>query len=486
MGTGYTRNDTSNNIADGNVINASDLDGEFDALQSAFDASSGHSHDGTTGEGPQIAAAGIANNAVALGTKTTGNYVATGAVSGVGLSGSASAEGATFTVTSNATNANTANTIVSRDASGNFSAGTITAALTGDVTGNVSGTSGSTTGNAATATALATGRTIGMTGDVVWTSASFDGSGNVTGTATIQANSVALGTDTTGAYVADISAGNAITVSGGGSETATVTVNHADTSSQASSNNSGRTYIQDITLDTYGHVTGIATATETVTDTDTTYTAGGDYGMTLSGTEFRLEDDRRRNSTSTDIYSGNTHDFTFYDANVGIRWYTAGAEEMRLTDAGDLEVDGNVTAYSTVVSDPRLKENIQPVTDALSKVEKLGGYTFNYKHNGLASAGVMSTEVKDVLPSAIRQSTLNLMLGDDNQIEYDTVQYDQLHALLIEAVKELSARVKELEEARQVQIRLNDQFRQGLGKITEKLITPEEKQTLWERIKGIL
>ena len=62
--------------------------------------------------------------------------------------------------------------------------------VTGNVTGNVSGSSGSTTGNAATATALATGRTIGMTGDVVWTSASFDGSGNVTGTATIQAGVV--------------------------------------------------------------------------------------------------------------------------------------------------------------------------------------------------------------------------------------------------------------------------------------------------------
>ncbi len=246
MGTGYTRNDTSNNIADGNVINASDLDGEFDALQSAFDASSGHSHDGTTGEGPQIAAAGIANNAVALGTKTTGNYVATGAVSGVGLSGSASAEGATFTVTSNATNANTANTIVSRDASGNFSAGTVSAALTGDVTGNADtataletartiggvsfdgtaninlpgvNTSGNqdTSGNAATATtatALATGRTIGMTGDVVWTSASFDGSGNVTGTATIQANSVALGTDTTGNYVGTVTGGTGIDSTG--------------------------------------------------------------------------------------------------------------------------------------------------------------------------------------------------------------------------------------------------------------------------------
>jgi hypothetical protein len=113
------------------------------------------------------------------------------------LSGSASAEGATFTVTSNATDANTASTIVARDASGDFSAGTITANLSGNAT-----TASSTTGNAATATALATGRTIGMTGDVVWTSASFDGSGNVTGTATIQPDSVALGTDTTGNYVA--------------------------------------------------------------------------------------------------------------------------------------------------------------------------------------------------------------------------------------------------------------------------------------------
>ena len=61
--------------------------------------------------------------------------------------------------------------------------GNIEGNLTGNVTGNVSGSSGSTTGNAATATtaaALTTGRTIGMTGDVVWTSASFDGSGNVT------------------------------------------------------------------------------------------------------------------------------------------------------------------------------------------------------------------------------------------------------------------------------------------------------------------
>lgn len=60
MGTGYTRNDSPNNIADGNVINASDFDGEFDLLQSAFNASTGHSHDGTSGEGGPITKTGPA------------------------------------------------------------------------------------------------------------------------------------------------------------------------------------------------------------------------------------------------------------------------------------------------------------------------------------------------------------------------------------------------------------------------------------------
>ncbi len=78
-----------------------------------------------------------------------------------------------------ATNANTASAIVARDGSGNFSAGTITAALTG---------------NASTATTLQTGRTISLTGDVTYTSGTFDGSGNVTGTATLANSGVSSGT----------------------------------------------------------------------------------------------------------------------------------------------------------------------------------------------------------------------------------------------------------------------------------------------------
>lgn len=73
-----------------------------------------------------------------------------------------------------------------------------------DVTGNL-------TGNASTATTLETARTISLAGDLSG-SVSFDGSQNVTITADVQPNSVALGTDTTGNFVADVVAGTGINI----------------------------------------------------------------------------------------------------------------------------------------------------------------------------------------------------------------------------------------------------------------------------------
>ena len=87
----------------------------------------------------------------------------------------------------------------------------------GSVTGNV-------TGNASTATAWQTARTLSLTGDVTGTSAAFDGSGNISISTTIAADSVALGTDTTGNYVASITNGSYITGGNGGSEGATLTL----------------------------------------------------------------------------------------------------------------------------------------------------------------------------------------------------------------------------------------------------------------------
>lgn len=75
MGTGYVRADTANNIANGNVIDADDLDNEFNAVEAAFNASTGHTHDGTTSEGAPITVIGPSQDVVAtvsvLRPKTT-------------------------------------------------------------------------------------------------------------------------------------------------------------------------------------------------------------------------------------------------------------------------------------------------------------------------------------------------------------------------------------------------------------------------------
>ena len=92
----------------------------------------------------------------------------------------------------------------------------------------------------------------------------------------------------------DIAGGNAISTVVGATDT--VTINHDDTSSQASVNNSGRTFIQDITLDTYGHVTGITSATDSDTHsgditsvTITTDSGGGSSAAVDTGAaEFSL------------------------------------------------------------------------------------------------------------------------------------------------------------------------------------------------------
>ena len=68
---------------------------------------------------------------------------------------------------------------------GTIIGGTSKAAIGGTTITATTAFVGDLTGTAANATILATGRTIGMTGDMTWTSAAFDGSGNVTGTGTL-------------------------------------------------------------------------------------------------------------------------------------------------------------------------------------------------------------------------------------------------------------------------------------------------------------
>ena len=158
---------------------------------------------------------------------------------------------------------------------------------------------------------------------------------------------------------------------------------------------------------------------------------------------FTLKTDMR-SSSNTDVYTGNSNDYIHYDTDVGMRFYTAGGEDMRLTDGGDLHVDANIIGYSTTISDQRLKHDINKIDNALDKVMQINGYTFTYNDDGKHSAGVIAQEIENVLPSAVESKKL-AFTGQEG-VEYKTVQYDQLTGLLIEAIKDLKAEIEELKK----------------------------------------
>ena len=88
-------------------------------------------------------------------------------------------------------------------------------------------------------------------------------------------------------------------------------------------------------------------------------------------------------------------------------------------------------------SDENIKEDIEPVQNALELLSQIDGVHFKYKKDGKQSAGVIAQQVEKVLPSAV--STINT---DDE--EYKAVEYHQLSALFIESIKELKAENEEL------------------------------------------
>lgn len=173
MGTGYVRADTGNNIANGNFIDATYLDQEFDAVQAGFHASTGHVHDGTTANGAPITVLGPAQDFIAtsllLYPKTTNVYDLGTSVlryKTIYLSGDVVAgndlKGKDLELTDSAT-------IAANAAIG----GTLS------VTGVITATAG-VSGNASTATVLQTARTIAISGGITSTATSFNGSANIT------------------------------------------------------------------------------------------------------------------------------------------------------------------------------------------------------------------------------------------------------------------------------------------------------------------
>lgn len=196
-----------------------------------------------------------------------------------------------------ATNTNTANKLVKRDANGNFAGNVITAnRIIGTIEGTIEGVA-SSANIANTANALTTARDIGLAGDLTG-NVSFNGSQNVTLTATIAPNSVALGTDTTGDYLSNVLAGTGIVITGQGGETATPTVTLA-TSGVTANTYGGASQIPVLTVDAQGRVTAAANVAvagvSTFTASGNTFTIstadGGSFSASIQENSVRLGTD---------------------------------------------------------------------------------------------------------------------------------------------------------------------------------------------------
>ena len=129
------------------------------------------------------------------------------------------------------------------------------------------------------------------------------------------------------------------------------------------------------------------------------------------------------------------------DARLGFFCMKAGTltENARIKAGGDFHSDGDVVAFSTTISDVALKSDIEMIPNALDKIDEVRGVTFT-RHNGQKSAGIIAQELEKVLPEAVREKTLDLLDGKT----YKTVEYDAIHGLLINCIKELKEEIKEL------------------------------------------
>ena len=116
-------------------------------------------------------------------------------------------------------------------------------------------------------------------------------------------------------------------------------------------------------------------------------------------------------------------------------------KRLKLDYAGTLTVSGDVVAYGSP-SDKRYKENIKPVTNALDKVSKLQGVTFDWKESESLldikeDIGFIAQDVQEVLPELVREN-------EDGKL---SLRDKGIVPILVEAIKELKAEIEELKKS---------------------------------------
>jgi len=333
--------------------------------------------------------ANIVLTANTTATLTNGSYI----------TGSAFDGGTATTWAVDATSAATASKVVARDASGNFSANTITAALIGNaatVTNGVYTTGNQTIGGIKTFSSTISG--------------SIDGNaGTVTNGVYTTGNQTIGGIKTFSSTISGSIDGNAGTVTNGVYTAGDQTIAGIKTFSN--------------------NIVTSAVSVGGFTDQDTVNAAF--YGaVTQSASSYapiiKLRSTGTSNVTTASLGVLHNVDNTQEAIIHVIQAADANNRIWRFTQNGDFVSPGSVTAYS----DERLKTNVRTIDGALDKVSQMRGVYFD--KDGKASTGVIAQEVEKVIPEVVLDG------------EYKSVAYGNLVGVLIEAIKELRAEITQL------------------------------------------
>jgi hypothetical protein len=144
--------------------------------------------------------------------------------------------------------------------------------------------------------------------------------------------------------------------------------------------------------------------------------------------------------TALEVETSNLETFTAsLSTTSNVRFGSLGIGMAASGTSGRIDAANDVVAFST--SDIRLKENIKPIENALDKISKISGNTYDWKselkdvhgYDG-SDVGVIAQEIEAVLPELVQ----------DRDNGYKAVKYDKIVALLIEGIKEQQTQIHSL------------------------------------------
>jgi hypothetical protein len=212
-------------------------------------------------------------------------------------------------------------------------------------------------------------------------------------------------------------------------------------------------------IHTHANKTNLDTINQNLATTNNVVFADGDFtgdvqingslvvqgsATELQVSELRIEDKlitvASGSANSTAANGGGIEIDRGSDTNASILWNHT---DTRFDINNGIHVTGTIKATDDIIafasSDKRLKDNIKPIPWALDKINKIGGYSFDWNEDRQdiykgTDIGVIAQEIEEVLPELVQT----------RENGYKAVKYDKLVSLLIEGIKDLSKQVEEL------------------------------------------